>query len=105
MTEIDAPLLIPQEQILLHELNHRINNEFAAAISFVSLAAARSENDEVKTTLSGVAELLHQYADIHRALQMPECDMLIDAAAYLRELCRSISRSQLDGRKIQLVLA
>jgi two-component sensor histidine kinase len=36
---------------------------------------------------------------------MPEYDTLIDAAAYLSQLCRSISRSQLDGRKIELVLA
>ena len=33
MTEIDAPALIPQEHVLLHQLNHRINNEFAATIS------------------------------------------------------------------------
>jgi two-component sensor histidine kinase len=94
-----------QERILLHELNHRINNEFAAAIGLVSLAAARSGNDEVKTVLSGVARRLHQYADVHRALQMPEHDTLIDATGYLQQLCRSICRSQLDGRKIHLVLA
>jgi two-component sensor histidine kinase len=105
MTELASPQPLPQEQMLLHELNHRINNEFAAAISVVSLAAARSGNGEVKAALSDVAELLHQYADVHRALQMPEYDTLIDAAAYLRQLCRSISRSLLDGRKIELVLA
>jgi two-component sensor histidine kinase len=93
------------ERILLHELNHRINNEFAAVISAVSLAARRSNNDEVKAALSGVVELLHQYADVHRALQMPECDTLVDAATYLRQLCRSITRSQLEDRKISLVLA
>jgi len=93
------------ERILLHELNHRINNEFAAVISAVSLAARRSNNDEVKAALSGVVELLHQYADVHRALQMPECDTLVDAGTYLRRLCRSITRSQLEDRKISLVLA
>ena len=97
------PLL--QEQILLHELNHRVNNEFAAAISIVSLAAAASSNEEVKGALSRVEDLLHRFADVHRALQMPECDTPVDAAAYLRQLCRSISRSQLDGRQIELVLA
>jgi hypothetical protein len=30
---------LPQEQIPLHELNQRINNEFATAISVVFLAA------------------------------------------------------------------
>jgi two-component sensor histidine kinase len=91
--------------MLLHELNHRTNNEFTAAISAVSLAATRSKNDEVKASLSGVMELLHQYADVHRALQMPECDTLVDAATYLHQLCRSITRSQLERRKISLVLA
>jgi two-component sensor histidine kinase len=104
MTELSRQQSLPQERMLLHELNHRINNEFAAAISVVSLAAARSGSDEVKAALSGVAELLHQYAQVHRALEMPEYDTLIDAAAYLRQLCGSISRSQLDTRKIELVL-
>lgn len=93
-----------QEQILLHELNHRINNEFTDAISVVSLAAARSGNDEVKTALSGVVDLLHQYADVHRALQVPEYDIMLEAEMYLRQLCLSITRSYLDHREIKLVL-
>jgi two-component sensor histidine kinase len=105
MTEIDAPALIPQEHVLLHELNHRINNEFAAAIGVVTVAAARSSNDEAKAALTGVAELLHRYADVHRLLQMPDCDTLVDAAVYLRQLCLSISRSTLDASEISLVLS
>ncbi len=95
----------PPEQILLQELNHRINNEFAAAISVVSLAATRSANNEVKTALTAVTELLHHYASVHRALQMPEHDVEVDAEPYLRQLCFSIGRSHLDSRKIKLVLA
>src|SRR5580704_6778727 len=104
MTEFygQAPL---QEQIFLHELNHRVNNEFATAISIVSLAAAASSNDKAKGALSRVADLLQRFANVHRALQMPEYDTPVDAAAYLRQLCRSISRSQLDSRQIELVLA
>ncbi len=105
MTESASPRHLPQEHTLLHELNHRVNNEFAAAISVVSLTAARSGNNDVKAALSGVTELLHQYADVHRALQMPESGTAVAAAAYLGRLCRSISRSQLDRRKIRLVLA
>jgi two-component sensor histidine kinase len=105
MTEIDAPSLIPQEHVLLHELNHRINNEFAAAISFVTVAASRSSNEEINSALTGVAELLHRYADVHRLLQMPDHDTPVDAAAYLRQLCLSISRSRLDAREISLVLS
>jgi two-component sensor histidine kinase len=106
MTELSARLSFADEPVLLHELNHRVNNEFAAAISVVSLAAARSGNNDVKTALRAVTELLHHYACVHRALQMPEhADTMLDAEEYLRQLCLSISRSYLDNRNIKLVLA
>jgi two-component sensor histidine kinase len=87
--EFDPQARLMHQGVLLHELNHRINNEYASAISAVSLAAAHSGNEEVKLALSAVNELLHSYADVHRALQMPETDRLIDAASYLRQLCES----------------
>jgi two-component sensor histidine kinase len=65
---------------LISELTHRINNEFASAISLVSLAAVRSSNREVKVALTSVVELLHHYADVYRALQMPEHRTRIDVA-------------------------
>ena len=105
MTQLSPEGLCLEEQVLLHELDHRIVNEFASAIGAVSLAAARTNNDETKGALSAIAELLHHYADIHRALQMPVQDALIDVSAYLRELCLLISRSKLESRKIMLVLA
>jgi two-component sensor histidine kinase len=107
--EIVVTQVVPQppsseERVLLQELDHRIINGFSCAISAVSLAAARTKNEEVKGALSDVAQLLYRYADVHRALQMPEYDTLVDAAAYLCQLCLSISRSKLDYREIRLVL-
>ena len=104
------PELVPQvpyveHALLLDELNHRINNEFASAINCVSVAAVRTDNVEVKAALSQVVELLHQHADVHRALKMPDRDAVIDAAQYLQTLCRSMSRSKLDRMGIKLVLA
>ena len=103
--EFDRQVRLFHQALLLQELNHRINNEYASAISAVSLAAAHSGNEEVKLALSAVNELLHSYADVHRALQMPEADGLVDTATYLRRLCFSISRSKLDHLQIHLVLA
>ena len=53
-------------QVLLHELNHGIGNEFFSAMSLVSLAAARSRSNETKAALKDVTELLHHYAEVHR---------------------------------------
>jgi two-component sensor histidine kinase len=59
----------------------------------------------VKATLSDVLTLLQNYADVHRALQMPAYNTLMDASTYIRALCQSIKRARLDQRGIELVLA
>jgi two-component sensor histidine kinase len=104
MTEFALDCSFCEERMLLRELNHRINNEFASIINMVSLAAARSGNEEVKAALNGVTERLHQYVDVHRALKIPQHAARLDAVAHLRRLCQSISRSKLDHMKIKLVL-
>ena len=91
--------------MLLHEANHRIGNEFAFITSIVSVIARRSQNEEVKAALTSVATFVHRLVDVHRALQIPEHDTCTDAAAYLRKLCLSISRSKLDHMQTRLVLA
>lgn len=91
------------EFLLLRELTHRINNELAATIGFVSATAARSTNDDVKVALAAVIEHIHDFARIYRALQMPAADHWIDSAGYLRELCQSISRAKLQHKGIELV--
>ncbi len=93
------------EPLLLDELNHRIINEFTSAIVILDGAAARSGNDEIKDGFKGVAELLRNYAAVHRALQPPGQDALVNAGEYLSRLCRAIARSKLDHLNVKLVLA
>jgi two-component sensor histidine kinase len=92
------------EFLLLREMTHRINNELTSTISLISLLAARSDNRDVKVALTGVSEHLFDHARIYRALQMPTADRWTDATAYLRELCRSISRAKLQHNGIELLL-
>ena len=87
MTEVPLAPEVPMERVLLHELIHRINNEFSTLIGAVSRTAARSVNHEVKVALAHIIELLSHYAELHRALQMPENDAHIDASNYLENLC------------------
>ncbi|WP_024507934.1 sensor histidine kinase [Bradyrhizobium sp. ARR65] len=104
---IDPSVKLPfaEELLLLHEANHRIVNEFTFIMSVVSVIAKRSQNEEVKAALASVAKPVQPLVDMHRALQIPEHDACTDAAAYLRRLCLSISRSKLDHLKTRLVLA
>jgi two-component sensor histidine kinase len=90
--------------LLLREFSHRINNEFASAIGMISLAAGHLGNKEAKAALAAVQDRLHNYARVHHALQMPEHSSRIDAAAYLRQLCRAICSSKLNAKGIKLLL-
>ena len=93
-----------EARLLLREFLHRINNEFASAIGVISIAAAHSANDEAKVVLAAVQDRLQNYALLHHPLQMPQHSSCIDAAAYLRQLCRAISRSKLETKGIELRL-
>jgi two-component sensor histidine kinase len=94
----------PGEFFLLQEMMHRINNELTSTIGIVSCAVERSNSCDVKAALTEVIEHLYDHARIYRALQMPSANRSIDAAAYLRELCQSISRAKLRHNGIELVL-
>jgi len=89
--------------LLLQELTHRICNELASAIGFAKLSAAQSENSEVKIAMAGMIQHISESARIYRALQIPVSDGWIDAAAYLRELCQSITGARLHHKGIELV--
>jgi two-component sensor histidine kinase len=101
MTGTQHPL--SEAGLLLRELSHRINNEFASAIGIISVAAARCESGTAKAVLDAVQDRLHNYARVHHALQMPEYNILTDASPYLQRLCYAISRSKLETNGIELV--
>jgi two-component sensor histidine kinase len=105
MPELAPRLPLPEEPLLLDELNHRIKNEFTSAIAVVFRAAARSADDEVKHAPSTVAQLLHHFAQVHQALQPPDQETIVNVEGYLSKLCRSITRSKLDHLNIGLMLA
>jgi two-component sensor histidine kinase len=92
------------EFLLLREMAHRINNELTSTIGIISCMVERSQSHDVKVELTKVIEHLYDHARTYRALQMPSTDRLIDAAAYLRELCQSISRARLRHSGIELLL-
>lgn len=97
----DGPRI--EENLLLQEITHRINNELASTIGFVALTAGQSGNEEVRVAMAGVIQHINDFASVHLALQMPDNDHPIDASMYLRDLCQSISRARLQYRNIELL--
>jgi two-component sensor histidine kinase len=102
MTKHFVPLPNSDGAVLLRELNHRINSELASAICAVSAKAVESDSVAAKAALLDVVDLLHHWADVHRALYMPLQGRLADAAKYLQRLCFSIAKYQLDRLAIRV---
>jgi two-component sensor histidine kinase len=105
MTKHIVQLPNPDGSLLLRELNHRIKNELTSAIYAVSAKAVRSDSAAVKAALLDVVDLLHQSADVHRALHMPDQGRLADAARYLQQLCFSITKYRLDRLAIRVLFS
>src|SRR6266403_3387323 len=105
MTKHIVQLPNPDGSLLLRELNHRIKNELTSAIYAVSAKAVQSDSVAVKAALLDVVDLLHQCADVHRALHMPDQGRLTDAARYLQQLCFSITKYRLDRLAIRVLFS
>jgi two-component sensor histidine kinase len=105
MTKHIVQLPNPDESLLLRELNHRVKNELTSAIYSVSAKAVQSDSVAVKAALLDVVELLHQCADVHRALHVPDRGRLTDAASYLQQLCFSITKYRLDRLAIRVLFS
>jgi two-component sensor histidine kinase len=96
---------IAQEtQLLVGEMTHRVVNEYSMAISSLSLAASRSTNPEARANILQATTRLRDFAEAHRALQIPVMHGPIDLLESLGQICRTISRASLDERGISLTL-
>jgi len=105
MTEHIAQLPNPDGSLLLRELDHRIKNELTSAICAVSAKAVQSDSVAVKAALLDVVDFLHQWADVHRALRMPNQGRLTDAARYLQQLCFAMTKYRLDCLAIRVLFS
>jgi hypothetical protein len=63
----------------------------------------QSDSVAVKAALLDVVDFLHQWADVHRALHMPDQGRLTDAARYLQQLCFAITKYRLDRLAIPVL--
>jgi two-component sensor histidine kinase len=105
MTRHIVQLPNPDESLLFRELNHRIRNDLTSVVHAVSANAVQSDSVAVKAALLDVVDRLHQWADVHRALHMPDRGRLIDAASYLQQVCLSITKYRLDRLAIPVLFS
>jgi two-component sensor histidine kinase len=90
--------------LYIAEMEHRVANEYALAVASISLAAAKSQDADVKTALRAAAQRLRDYADLHRSLQAPLTPGVMDLSLYLRGLFDALVRASLSERGVSLTL-
>jgi two-component sensor histidine kinase len=90
------------DRLMLNEMTHRVNNEFAGAIGVVAAAAAVAGATVVGDMLTRVQRQLANAARIHHLLTPPQRPEPTDAAAFVRALCEAVHLSRLQTRGIEL---
>ena len=103
MAEHTAQFANSDGSLLLRELDHRIKNELTSAICAVSTKAELSDSVAAKAALLDVVDFLHRWADVHRALHMPDQGRLTNAASYLQQVCFAITKYRLDCLAIRVL--
>jgi two-component sensor histidine kinase len=88
---------------IVDEINHRVINEYAEAISALALAA-RSSNPEAQAAIREAAARLRAHVEAHRALVPPVQDGPVNLATYLGDLCASLSRASLADCGVRIAL-
>jgi two-component sensor histidine kinase len=90
--------------LLVGEITHRVINEYSLVISSLSLAASRSGDPRVKSTILEAVHRLRGFAHAHRALQFPVYAGPLDLGEYLRGVCSAIAKTNRDEQGVRLTL-
>jgi two-component sensor histidine kinase len=94
-----------EPDLLVRELLHRIHNDFTSLISTAMCASLNVVEPQARTAIAAIVDAIYAHAHVYRLLQIPECDVIIDVAAYMKDLGIAISRSKLAESGVKLTLA
>ena len=83
---------VERNQLLLKEVNHRVNNSLALVASMLHLKSA-TVSDEVKLHLDEASSRITAIARAHQRLYQTEMFEKIDLGPYLEDICRSFAES------------
>src|SRR4029077_1627410 len=86
---------VERNQLLLKEVNHRVNNSLALVASMLHLKSA-TVSDEVKLHLDEAANRIAAIARAHQRLYQTEIFEKIDLGPYLEDICQSFAESLPD---------
>ena len=86
---------VGRNQLLLKEVNHRVNNSLALVASMLHLKSA-TVSEEVKVHLDQASSRISAIARAHQRLYQTEMFEKIDLGPYIADICQSFSESLPD---------
>jgi hypothetical protein len=95
------PAIFADQQLALDRAIIRIKSARKWPDTRFQPKRVRSDSVVVKAALLDVVDLLHQCADVHRTLHMPDQRRLTDAASYLQQLCCAVTKYRMDRLAIR----
>lgn len=93
--EHNLRLAVERNQLLLKEVNHRVNNSLALVASMLHLKSA-TVSAEVKVHLDEASSRIAAIARAHQRLYQTEIFDRIDLGPYIEDICQSFSESLSD---------
>ncbi len=92
-TLADKDALIAQKDVLMKEVNHRVQNSLQLVAAFLSLQAKSSDDAKVKAHLAEAQARLAAVALVHRRLYRDDQVESVDLSRYLEELADDMKTS------------
>jgi two-component sensor histidine kinase len=85
--ERDLRGALDRQQMLMREVNHRVNNSLQIVGSMLHLQSRRTDNTEVQHQLNQASSRITAIARAHNRLYRADEFTTLDLGAYLRDLC------------------
>jgi len=91
--EEDLRKALDRQQILMREVNHRVNNSLQIVAGMLQLHASAAGSEDVRHELRQAGSRIAAVARAHQRLYTGDDIDALDLGAYLREVCRDIAAS------------
>ena len=84
---------LDRQQLLIKEVNHRVNNSLQIVASMLHLHASVAESDDVRHELREASSRIAAIARAHQRLYRSDRIDTLDLGDYLRDVCKDLSDS------------
>jgi two-component sensor histidine kinase len=89
--EQDLRKALDRQQVLMREVNHRVNNSLQIVAAMLQLHGAATANEDVRNELKEASGRIAAVARAHRRLHSGDSIEAIDLGGYLHDVCGDIA--------------